>query len=232
MIGTRRGAAGHHPARREDDHRGLRGDGAEGLRRRPQGVRGRPVRDGRARRSSRRPCLALPTAKIAVMGAGGRGQRGVREQDRRDRDEAERAAYVERLREEYETDIDMLRLASELVIDAIVEPRELRRELIARFAAAATKDRALLDARTAYRRCRAQNSLQTSPPNRKGASVGNRAPPRGGGPRLEVFFPLFDCSLSLAPDRGKSAYFVIPRHENCRLPNSQHGGSAIRCERR
>jgi acetyl-CoA carboxylase carboxyltransferase component len=34
-----------------------------------------------------------------------------------------------------------LRLASELVIDAIVEPREVRRELIARFAAAAMKDR-------------------------------------------------------------------------------------------
>jgi acetyl-CoA carboxylase carboxyltransferase component len=53
----------------------------------------------------------------------------------------ERTAYVERLRKEYEADIDILRLASELVIDAIVEPTEVRRELIARFAAAATKDR-------------------------------------------------------------------------------------------
>ena len=56
-------------------------------------------------------------------------------------DEEERAAYVEQLRKAYETDIDILRLASELVVDAIVEPGELRRELIARFAAAATKDR-------------------------------------------------------------------------------------------
>jgi acetyl-CoA carboxylase carboxyltransferase component len=56
-------------------------------------------------------------------------------------DETERAAYVERLRKEYEADIDILRLASELVIDAVVEPGDLRRELIARFAAASTKDR-------------------------------------------------------------------------------------------
>jgi acetyl-CoA carboxylase carboxyltransferase component len=56
-------------------------------------------------------------------------------------DEDERAAFVDRLRKEYEIDIDILRLASELVVDAIVEPRDVRRELIARFAAAATKDR-------------------------------------------------------------------------------------------
>jgi len=49
--------------------------------------------------------------------------------------------YVDRLRTDYELDIDILRLASELIIDGIVEPRDVRRELIARFAAAATKDR-------------------------------------------------------------------------------------------
>jgi acetyl-CoA carboxylase carboxyltransferase component len=56
-------------------------------------------------------------------------------------DEAERAAYVQKLRDEYNEDIDIVRLASELVVDAIVEPGELRGELIARFAAAAGKDR-------------------------------------------------------------------------------------------
>jgi acetyl-CoA carboxylase carboxyltransferase component len=56
-------------------------------------------------------------------------------------DDAERMAYVEGLRTAYELDIDILRLASELIIDGIVEPRDVRRELIARFAAAATKDR-------------------------------------------------------------------------------------------
>ncbi len=44
-------------------------------------------------------------------------------------------------RAEYETDIDIVRLASELVIDAIVEPHDLRAELIRRYAAARGKDR-------------------------------------------------------------------------------------------
>ena len=45
------------------------------------------------------------------------------------------------MREEYDRDIDVLRLASELVVDDVVEPAGLRGELIRRFAAAAGKDR-------------------------------------------------------------------------------------------
>jgi acetyl-CoA carboxylase carboxyltransferase component len=86
-------------------------------------------------------CLALPTAKIAVMGPEAAINAVYANKIAEINDEAERAAYVERLRKEYEIDIDILRLASELVVDAIVEPRNVRRELIARFAAAATKDR-------------------------------------------------------------------------------------------
>jgi acetyl-CoA carboxylase carboxyltransferase component len=86
-------------------------------------------------------CLALPTAKIAVMGPEAAINAVYANKIAEINDEAERAAYVERLRKEYEIDIDILRLASELVVDAIVEPRDVRRELIARFAAAATKDR-------------------------------------------------------------------------------------------
>ena len=56
-------------------------------------------------------------------------------------DESERAARVEELRTEYARDIDILHLASELVIDAIVQPEDLRGELIRRFALAAGKDR-------------------------------------------------------------------------------------------
>ena len=41
------GEAGHHPARREDDQRGVRGHRAEDLRGGAQGLRGGPVRDGR-----------------------------------------------------------------------------------------------------------------------------------------------------------------------------------------
>jgi acetyl-CoA carboxylase carboxyltransferase component len=56
-------------------------------------------------------------------------------------DEAERESFVAAKRAEYEQDIDIVRLASELVVDAIVEPHELRAELIRRFAAAGGKDR-------------------------------------------------------------------------------------------
>jgi len=86
-------------------------------------------------------CLALPTAKIAVMGPEAAINAVYANKIAEINDEAERTAYVEGLQKEYEIDIDILRLASELVVDAIVEPRDVRRELIARFAAAATKER-------------------------------------------------------------------------------------------
>jgi len=86
-------------------------------------------------------CLALPTAKIAVMGPEAAVNAVYANKIAEISDEGERAAYVERMRKEYEVDIDILRLAGELVIDGIIEPRDVRRELIARFAAATTKDR-------------------------------------------------------------------------------------------
>ena len=86
-------------------------------------------------------CLALPTAKIAVMGPEAAINAVYANKIADISDETERVAYVRQLRAEYEADIDILRLASELIIDAIVEPSEVRRELVARFAAAATKDR-------------------------------------------------------------------------------------------
>ncbi|CAA9414757.1 MAG: Methylcrotonyl-CoA carboxylase carboxyl transferase subunit [uncultured Propionibacteriaceae bacterium] len=86
-------------------------------------------------------CLALPTAKIAVMGPEAAINAVYANKIADISDETERVAYVRQLRAEYEADIHILRLASELGIDAIVEPSEVRRELVARFAAAATKDR-------------------------------------------------------------------------------------------
>jgi len=86
--------------------------------------------------------LALPTGKIAVMGAEAAVNAVYANKIAAIEDEAERAAYIAQLREEYETDIDIVRLASELVADAIVQPHELRTELIKRFARARTKDRA------------------------------------------------------------------------------------------
>ena len=56
-------------------------------------------------------------------------------------DDAERAELVQRLRAEYTADIDVVRLASELVVDALVEPEDLRGDLIRRFAAYRSKDR-------------------------------------------------------------------------------------------
>ncbi len=53
----------------------------------------------------------------------------------------EKELQVQQLRDAYEANIDILRLAGELVVDDIVEPEQLRPELIRRFAAAAGKDR-------------------------------------------------------------------------------------------
>jgi acetyl-CoA carboxylase carboxyltransferase component len=85
--------------------------------------------------------IALPTAKIAVMGAEAAVNAVYANKIAAIADETERAAFVADKRDEYERDIDVLRLASELVVDTIVQPHELRDELIHRFAAARGKDR-------------------------------------------------------------------------------------------
>jgi acetyl-CoA carboxylase carboxyltransferase component len=56
-------------------------------------------------------------------------------------DPGERARRTDELRREYAEDIDILHLASELVVDAVVQPEDLRTELVKRFALAATKAR-------------------------------------------------------------------------------------------
>ncbi|NED95178.1 acyl-CoA carboxylase subunit beta [Phytoactinopolyspora alkaliphila] len=92
-------------------------------------------------------CLALPTAKIAVMGPEAAINAVYFNKIAAIEDEAERAEYVAGLRQEYEADIDILRLASDLVIDAIVEPEQVRDQLVARLAAAVHKDRRFSDRR-------------------------------------------------------------------------------------
>jgi acetyl-CoA carboxylase carboxyltransferase component len=76
--------------------------------------------------------LALPQAMIAVMGPEA-AVNAVYFNKIQEKPEAERAAYVQELRDEYKADIDVVKLASELVIDAIVPGARLRDELIARF---------------------------------------------------------------------------------------------------
>jgi acetyl-CoA carboxylase carboxyltransferase component len=56
-----------------------------------------------------------------------------------DKPEAERPAYVAQLRDEYRQDVDLYKLAANLHVDAVVQPDELRGELIKRFAYAANK---------------------------------------------------------------------------------------------
>jgi methylmalonyl-CoA decarboxylase subunit alpha len=86
-------------------------------------------------------CIALPTASIAVMGPEAAINAVFYNQIREIEDESERAAFVEAKRTEYSEDIDILRLASELVVDAVIEPDDLRAELIRRYALAESKDR-------------------------------------------------------------------------------------------
>jgi methylmalonyl-CoA decarboxylase subunit alpha len=85
--------------------------------------------------------IALPTAKIAVMGAEAAVNAVYANKIAAIADEAERAAFVAAKRDEYERDIDIVHLASELVVDTIVESADLRDELVRRYAAARGKDR-------------------------------------------------------------------------------------------
>jgi acetyl-CoA carboxylase carboxyltransferase component len=84
--------------------------------------------------------IALPTAMIAVMGPEA-AVNAVFANKIAELPEDERDAFVEQKREEYRRDIDVYRLASELVIDAVVDPAQLRDEIAARFEAAAGKER-------------------------------------------------------------------------------------------
>jgi len=84
--------------------------------------------------------IALPTAKIAVMGAEA-AVNAVYANKIAALPSEERADFVAAKRAEYEQDIDIVRLASELVVDTIVEAGSLRAELVRRYAAAAGKDR-------------------------------------------------------------------------------------------
>ena len=86
-------------------------------------------------------CIALPGARIAVMGPQAAINAVYYNQVQAIEDEGERAAFVEKLRREYAEEIDILHLASELVIDAVIQPEDLRAEIARRFALSAQKRR-------------------------------------------------------------------------------------------
>jgi acetyl-CoA carboxylase carboxyltransferase component len=82
--------------------------------------------------------IALPQAMIAVMGAEA-AVNAVFANKIAEKPEAERAAYVEELRVQYRADIDLLKLAANLHVDAVVPGDDLRAELLRRLAAAGAK---------------------------------------------------------------------------------------------
>ncbi len=86
-------------------------------------------------------CLALPSASIAVMGPSAAINAVFYNQLQAIDDPEERTRRTEELREEYAREIDILHLGSELVVDAVVQPQDLRAELIRRFAIYAGKRR-------------------------------------------------------------------------------------------
>jgi acetyl-CoA carboxylase carboxyltransferase component len=85
--------------------------------------------------------LALPTARIAVMGPEAAVNAVYANKISEITDPAEREQFVQDKRRDYEQDVDLERLAADLVLDAIIEADELRAELVRRLAYAARRDR-------------------------------------------------------------------------------------------
>ena len=88
--------------------------------------------------------IALPTARIAVMGPEAAVNavyaNKIAEIEASEGVEA-RDAFVAARRAEYEEDVDLERLAADLVLDQVVEPEELREEIRRRLAHASGRDR-------------------------------------------------------------------------------------------
>jgi acetyl-CoA carboxylase carboxyltransferase component len=83
-----------------------------------------------------RASIALPGVRIGPMSAEASVNAMYANKISDIEDADERRAYVRARTDEQEADLDLLHLASEIVVDAIAEPEDLRAELIARVAAA------------------------------------------------------------------------------------------------
>jgi acetyl-CoA carboxylase carboxyltransferase component len=82
--------------------------------------------------------IALPSAQIAVMGPEP-AVNAVFFNKLAELPEEEKAARRKELEDEYREDVDLYKLASNLIVDDVVEPEQLRDALIARFKAYATR---------------------------------------------------------------------------------------------
>ncbi|WP_066318136.1 acyl-CoA carboxylase subunit beta [Bacillus sp. FJAT-29814] len=85
-------------------------------------------------------CIALPTAQIAVMGPEAAVNAVYSNKINEISDPKERIRFVQEKQKEYKESIDIYKLASEMIIDEIVAPSELRQVLIERFAYYETKE--------------------------------------------------------------------------------------------
>ncbi len=79
-----------------------------------------------------RATLALPTATIGAMSAEASVNAVYANKMAAIADEDERAAYIAARTVEQQADVDLFRMASDLVVDAVVGPGSLRAELVAR----------------------------------------------------------------------------------------------------
>jgi acetyl-CoA carboxylase carboxyltransferase component len=85
--------------------------------------------------------IALPTARIAVMGPEAAVNAVYANTIAAIEDPAEREQFVQDMRREYEEDVDLERLAADLVLDQIIEADALRAELLLRLRYAKTRER-------------------------------------------------------------------------------------------
>ena len=85
--------------------------------------------------------IALPSARIAVMGPEPAINAVFFNKIQAIEDPEERRKFIDAKRAEYEEDIDIVHLASENVVDAVVQPDDLRGELVRRLDRVARKDR-------------------------------------------------------------------------------------------
>jgi methylmalonyl-CoA decarboxylase subunit alpha len=85
-------------------------------------------------------CIALPTAQIAVMGPEAAVNAVYSNKINEIEDPKEKIAFVQAKHQEYKEHIDIYKLASELIVDEIVAPSELRETLIQRFSYYETKE--------------------------------------------------------------------------------------------
>ncbi|MGC5325596.1 acyl-CoA carboxylase subunit beta [Brevibacillus sp. SYSU BS000544] len=89
--------------------------------------------------------LALPGAQIAVMGPEAAVNAVYSNKIQAIEDPQERQAFIMEKRKEYQEDIDIYLLASNLIVDGIVAPGDLRRELISRFEVYSSKRQIFTD---------------------------------------------------------------------------------------